>query len=67
MSLRSFHLIFIALSILMCAVMTAWGLHDYLHHGNGSGLGIGVFCAFAAIALSVYGFKVFAKFREMES
>lgn len=65
MSLRVFHLVFIALSVLMAAVVGGWGVNRYLVGGSSSGLAMGVCFFVAGAALLVYGVKVLRKFREI--
>ena len=65
MSLKIFHLIFIALSILMAALVGGWGVSRYLADGSAGSLalGVGFFCAGAALV--VYGVRVLRKFQEL--
>ena len=65
MSLKIFHLIFIALSILMAALVGGWGVNRYLAEGSMSSLALGVGFFVAGAALVVYGTKVLHKFREI--
>jgi len=67
MSLKTFHLVFVVLSVLMCGWVTAWGVHEYRHHGDGGAMGLAVVCAVLGLGLVLYGVKVLAKFREIES
>ena len=65
MSLRIFHLVFIALSVLMAALVGGWGFNRYLVDGGSSGLVLGVGFFLTGAALLVYGVKVLRKFREI--
>ena len=65
MSLKSFHLFFIAASIALCAVVAAWGVQGYRASRQAGSLGLAVFCAVLGVALVVYGLKVFRKFQEL--
>ena len=65
MSLKIFHLVFIALSILMAVLVGGWGVNRYLADGSTSGLGLGVAFFLAGMALLVYGVKVLRKFQEI--
>ena len=67
MSLKSFHLVFIFVSVLMCVWVAAWGVHEYMHHGDSGAIGLAAVCSVLGLGLVVYGVKVFAKFRELES
>ena len=65
MSLKFFHLVFIALSILMAVLVGGWGVNRYLADGSTSELVLGIGFFLAAVALLVYGVKVVRKFREI--
>ena len=65
MSLKIFHLVFIALSILMAALAGGWGVNRYLADGSTSGLVLAVSFFLAGVALVAYGVKVVRKFREI--
>ncbi len=65
MSLRIFHLVFIALSILMAVLVGAWGVNRYLADGATSDLILGVGFFLTGAVLLVYGVKVWRKFREI--
>ncbi len=65
MSLKIFHLVFIALSVLMAALVGGWGIHRWLATGDAGDLALGAGFFLAGAALAVYGLKVLRKFREM--
>ena len=65
MSLKVFHLVFIALSVLMAVVVGGWGLSRYLSGANGNGLALGFGFFLAGAAMLVYGLRVLRKFREI--
>lgn len=65
MSLKVFHLVFIALSILMAAGVGGWAINRYLVEGSGSGLALGVGFFLIGTALVVYGVGAVRKFREL--
>ena len=65
MSLRVFHLVFVALSILMAVLVGGWGVNRYLADGRVADLTLGVGFFLTGAALMVYGVKVFRKFREI--
>jgi hypothetical protein len=54
MSLRFFHIVFIALATLLAAVTGLWSLDRFAAAGGGW-LALGVACLAAAAALVVYG------------
>ena len=59
MSLKAFHLFFIALSILLSAGCAAWAFL------NGVERAFGVSCAVVAVALVIYGFAFVRKARRI--
>ncbi|MEZ5333520.1 MAG: hypothetical protein R2991_16145 [Thermoanaerobaculia bacterium] len=65
MSLKIFHLVFIALSILMSLYVGAWGLSRYSSGAGGGTLALGIGCFVLGAALAVYFVKVYRKFKEM--
>jgi hypothetical protein len=65
LSLRSFHLFFIAVSIVLSAWVGAWGIASWREDGGASGLALaGLFLGLGAVLL-VYMVRVRRKFREM--
>lgn len=65
MSLRIFHVLFIALSIALSAMVAGWGVQQYLTLGDKGGLVIaGVFFV-VGLALVLYGTKYFQKLKEL--
>jgi hypothetical protein len=65
LSLRSFHLFFIAVSILLAALVGAWGVQSYRATGETSGLWLGVLFFVLGFILVVYGLKVRRKLRDL--
>ena len=65
MSLRAFHLFFIAASIALCGVVAAWGFNGYRAGREVGDLGLAVSCVILGCGLVIYGFKVFRKFQEL--
>jgi hypothetical protein len=65
MSLRIFHLVFIALSILMAVWVGGWGVNRYMADGGAGNLALGIGFFLTGVALLVYGVKVLRKFREI--
>ncbi len=65
MSLRAFHLLFIALSIVMSALVGGWGLQRWLAGGEAAGLALGAFFFLFGFALVVYGVRTFRKLKEL--
>ena len=65
MSLRVFHLFFIAASIVMCAVIAVWGVDQYRTGGGPGDLTLAAICSALGLGLVAYGLKVYRKFREL--
>ena len=65
MSLRVFHVLFIALSIALSAMVAGWGVQQYLASQGRDGLILaGVFFV-VGLALVVYGARTFQKLKEL--
>jgi steroid 5-alpha reductase family enzyme len=63
MSLRSFHLFFIAASVVLAAWVGVWGIQSWQANRSGSDLAVGLlFFALGAVLL-VYGLRVRKKLR----
>ncbi len=65
MSLRAFHLLFIALSIAMSAVVGGWGLQRWLAGGEAADLALGAFFFLFGFTLVLYGVRTWRKLREL--
>jgi hypothetical protein len=66
LSLRSFHLFFIAVSVLLAAWVGAWGVQSYRASGDLSGLGTGVLFLVVGAILVLYGLRVRKKLRALD-
>jgi hypothetical protein len=55
LSLRSFHLFFIAVSVLLAVWVGVWGVQSYLATGSRSDLALGALFFVLAFALFYYG------------
>lgn len=66
MSLKAFHIFFIALSIVLSLGLGGWGVSRYLV-GDGTGpLALGILFFLTGFALLVYGRSFLRKMREIE-
>ncbi len=65
LSLRSFHIFFIAVSILLSVWVGVWGIDRYRSAGDASGLAFAALFLLVGIVLVVYGFKVRRKLRDL--
>jgi hypothetical protein len=66
LSLRSFHLFFIAVSVLLAAWVGVWGLQSYLATRNLGDLALGVLFFGIGLGLVVYGLKARRKLRALD-
>ncbi len=67
LSLRSFHLFFIAASIVLAALVGVWGIQGWMASRNGGDLALGVFFLLVGIVLAFYGVRVRKKLRALDS
>jgi hypothetical protein len=65
MSLKIFHIVFIALSVALSAGLGAWGIQTYLVEGSTQGLALGVLFFVTGAVLLVYGVYFWKKMKEM--
>jgi steroid 5-alpha reductase family enzyme len=66
LSLRSFHLFFIAASIVLAALVGVWGIQSWRATQSGSDLALGVFFLLVGIVLALYGVRVRKKLRLLD-
>ncbi len=65
LSLRSFHLFFIAVSVLLAAWVGVWGVQSYLATHSVSDLALGVVFFLLGFVLLIYGRNVRSKLRAL--
>lgn len=65
LSLRSFHVVFIVVSILLSVGVGAWGTQQYLQQSSVQGLTMAVIFFLSGILLSVYAVRYFGKLRRL--
>jgi hypothetical protein len=65
MSLRAFHLLFIAMSVVLAAFFAAWASNQYLVAGGAGYVLTALVSLLAGSALAVYGVKFQRKTRSM--
>lgn len=63
LSLRSFHLFFVAASVLLAAWVAGWGFQSWRMGGGAADLALGVFFLVLGVVLLVYGLRVRRKLR----
>ena len=66
LSLRSFHLFFIAASIVLSVLVGVWGIQGWRATQSGSDLALGAFFLVVGIVLAVYGVRVRRKLRDLD-
>jgi nitrate reductase gamma subunit len=67
LSLRSFHLFFIAVSVLLAAWVGVWGVQSYLATRSVGDLALGVVFFLLGFVLLIYGRRVRRKLRALAS
>ncbi len=65
MSLKAFHVVFIAVSVMLCLGLSAYAFGNYRLGGNGSDLGWAAAAFAAAVGLLVYGRYFLRKLRNI--
>lgn len=65
LSLRSFHLFFIAVSVLLAAWVGVWGIESWRATQSGGDLGLGLLFVVLGLVLLVYGLRVRKKLRAL--
>ena len=65
LSLKAFHIFFIAVSILLGMFVGGWGVRQYLINDSLGSLALGVFFFASAFVLLVYGLKFIRKIEEL--
>ena len=65
LSLKGFHIFFIAVSILLGMFVGGWGVRQYLLNDRLGSLGLGVFFFVSAFVLLAYGLKFIRKVDEL--
>jgi steroid 5-alpha reductase family enzyme len=65
LSLRSFHLFFIAASVLLAAWVGVWGVQSWQATRSGSDLIVGLLFFALGVVLLVYGLRVRKKLRAL--
>ena len=66
LSLRSFHLFFVAASIVLSVGIGVWGVRSWMDTNATGDLALGGFFFVAGIVLALYGLKVRKKLRDLD-
>jgi DNA-binding transcriptional regulator of glucitol operon len=65
MSLRAFHIIFVIVCVALAVFVGTWGIREYQREGSTGGLALGIIFIVSAVALVIYGVRVFRKLKEI--
>lgn len=65
MSLRAFHILFIVVTTVLSLYVALWGIRQYSQEQNTGALGLAILFMITAVALVIYGKKVFRKLKEL--
>ena len=65
MSLRAFHIVFVIVTVALSLFVALWGFREYSQERDMGALGLAVLFLVTAVALIVYGKKVFVKLRDL--
>ncbi len=65
MSLKSFHIFFIVLSIAITIVLGVWAIMDYDHSGSLSYLALGMGSFASSVGLAIYGVWFLRKMKDV--
>ena len=66
MSLKAFHIFFIALSIVLSVGVGSWGISSYFAGGGSGSLALGVFFCLTGLALLIYGRSFLKKMKGID-
>ena len=65
MSLKVFHIVFVAASVLLSFGFAFWSIEQYLHSGGARDLAFGIASAVVGIGLILYGRAVWKKLQSI--
>jgi uncharacterized PurR-regulated membrane protein YhhQ (DUF165 family) len=65
MSLRAFHIVFVVVTIALSLCVALWGIREFSEERSYGALSLGLLFAVTAVALMIYGKKVFVKLRDL--
>ncbi len=65
LSLKAFHIFFIAVSMLLGMFVGGWGVRQYMINDSVGSLALGVFFFISAFVLLAYGLKFIRKIEEL--
>jgi uncharacterized PurR-regulated membrane protein YhhQ (DUF165 family) len=65
MSLRAFHIVFVVVTVALSLFVTMWGFREFTLERDNGALALAVIFFLTAIALTIYGKKVYTKLKEL--
>ena len=66
LGLKSFHVFFICVSIVLCLLVGAWGLQQWIQTENNTGLAMAIVFFLSGAALVVYAVRYFGKLNRLD-
>ncbi len=66
LGLKSFHIFFICVSILLCLLVGIWGIQQYSQSGSLTGLAMTVIFFLTGAGLVVYAVRYFGKLKRLD-
>ena len=66
LGLKSFHVFFICVSILLCLLVGVWGFQEYSQDGSAMGLAMAVVFFVTGAGLVVYAVRFFGKLKKLD-
>lgn len=66
LGLKSFHVFFICVSILLCLLVGIWGYQQYTQAGSNAGLAMAIVFLLGGGALVVYAVRYFGKLKKLD-
>jgi predicted membrane protein len=65
MSLKAFHIVFVIVTTILSLFVALWGIREFAQQRSTGALVLGLVFVATAVALMVYGKRVYAKFKEI--
>jgi hypothetical protein len=65
MSLRIFHIVFVAVCVVLCTFVAAWGIRNYMATRESASLIIGIASLISGFGLVFYGVRVYGKLKDL--
>jgi len=65
MSLRSFHIVFVIVTIVLSVYVALWGIRQFANERSSMGLTLAIIFLVTAVGGVIYGKKAFAKLKDL--